>query len=75
MEIGKDMIMISSEELRRLGVIKKVLSSEINQQEASEVIGVSDRQVRRIVKRVRIEGERGIIHGLRGKEGCRRVAQ
>ncbi len=43
MEIGKDIIMMSSEELRRIGIIKKVLAQEINQQEASEVIGVSDR--------------------------------
>ena len=73
MEMRKDMIMISSEELRRLGIIKKVLGKEINQQEASEAIGISDRQVRRIVKRVRKEGERGIIHGLRGQEGSHRI--
>lgn len=75
MEISKDMIMVSSEELRRLGIIKKVLADEINQQEASEVIGVSDRQVRRIVARVREEGDRGIVHGLRGTEGSHRAKE
>lgn len=75
MEISKDMIMVSSEELRRLGIIKKVLAGEINQQEASEVIGVSDRQVRRIVARVREEGDRGIVHGLRGAEGSHRAEE
>lgn len=73
MEIRKDMIMISSEELRRLGIIKKVLAEEIDQQEASEEIGVSDRQVRRIVARIREEGDRGIIHRLRGMAGSHRV--
>ena len=75
MEIRKDVIMISSEELRRLGIIKKVLAKEMNQQEASELIGVSDRQVRRIVRRVREEGERGVIHGLRGVAGSHRVEE
>ena len=75
MEIRKDIIMISSEELRRRGVIKKVLAKELNQQEASEVMGVSDRQVRRIVRRVREEGERGVIHGLRGGAGSHRVEE
>jgi transposase len=75
MSIGKDMIMISSEELRRLGIVKRVLSEEINQQEASEVIGISDRQVRRIVKRVREEGERGIVHRLRGGIGSHRIEE
>lgn len=73
MDIRKDMIMVSGEELRRLGIIKKVLAEEINQQEASGVIGVSDRQVRRIVARIREEGERGIIHRLRGRIGSHRV--
>ncbi len=75
MDIRKDMIMISSEELRRLGIVKKVLSGEVNQQEASEVLGVSDRQVRRIVKRIREEGDVGIIHRLRGVSGNRRIDQ
>lgn len=73
MDIRKDIIMISSEELRRLGIIKNVLAEGINQQEASEVIGVSDRQVRRIVARVREEGDRGIIHRLRGMTGSHRI--
>ena len=73
MDIGKDIIMISGEELRRLGIVKSVLSIEINQQQASEVLGICDRQVRRIVKRVREEGERGIIHRLRGKTGNRGI--
>ncbi len=75
MDIGKDIIMVSGEELRRLGIINKVLVNEISQQEASEVIGVGDRQVRRVVKRVRDEGERGIVHGLRGKPGNHHIAK
>lgn len=73
MDIGKDIIMVSSEELRRLGIVNKVLSQEISQQEASDVIGLGDRQVRRIVKRVRDKGECGIVHGLRGKPGNHQI--
>lgn len=63
----KDIIMMRSRELKRFQVIQKVLAKQINQQEASEYLGLSDRQIRRIVKRVRKQAERGVIHQLRGK--------
>lgn len=70
-----DIIMIKAEELKRYQLIGKVFDKSINQQEAAELLGISDRQVRRIVRRVREEGERGVIHKLRGRQGCRRVAE
>ena len=71
MENREDILMIRPEELKRYQLISKVLDKNINQQEAAELLGISDRQVRRIVRRVRVEGERGIIHRLRGRRGCR----
>lgn len=64
---NKDIIMMRSTELKRYQTIQAVLDKKINQQEASEYLGLSDRQIRRIVKRVRKEAERGVIHQLRGK--------
>jgi len=68
------MIMMRPEELKRFQIIGKVLDGSINQQEAAELAGVSVRQVRRIVRRVRSEGERGIPHGSRGRRGNHRIA-
>ncbi|MCR4337430.1 MAG: helix-turn-helix domain-containing protein [Candidatus Omnitrophica bacterium] len=62
-----------AEEIKRYQVIQKVLDKEMNQQEAAEYLRVTDRQIRRVVKRVRVEGERGVIHKLRGKEGNRKI--
>ena len=70
----EDILMIKPEELKRYQLIKKVFEKSINQQEVAELLGISDRQVRRIVRRVRVEGERGVIHRLRGRRGCRRIA-
>ena len=75
MENREDILMIRPEELKRYQLISKVLDKNINQQEAAELLGISDRQVRRIVRRVRVEGERGIIHRLRGRRGCRRIPE
>jgi len=62
----EDIIMASQEELRRLHVIQKVLEGVIKQVDAAEMLALSSRQVRRIVKRVKAEGDRGIIHKSRG---------
>lgn len=71
----EDILMIKPEELKRYQLMGKVFDKSIDQQEAAELLGISDRQVRRIVRRVRVEGERGVIHRLRGRRGCRRVAE
>jgi len=73
MDKNKDILMMTREEIQRYQVIRKVLEREINQQEASEVLRLSDRQIRRIVKRVRLEGESGVVHRWRGKPGNRSV--
>jgi molybdenum-dependent DNA-binding transcriptional regulator ModE len=68
-----DILMMTREEIQRYQIIRKVLEREINQQEASEFLKLSDRQARRIVKRVRTEGEAGVVHRSRGRAGNRSI--
>src|SRR3990170_1409827 len=70
---GKDIIMATQEELKRLHVVQKVLEGSLKQIEAAEILWLSGRQVRRIVRRVKREGDRGIIHRSRGKPSNRRL--
>lgn len=70
-----DIITMRRKELRRLHVMQKVLDKEIKQREAAEMLGLSRRQVKRIVKRVREEGERGIIHRLRGRRSSNAIEE
>ncbi|MDO9464065.1 MAG: ISNCY family transposase [bacterium] len=63
----RDIIMASQRELKRLHVIRKVLDKELKQVEAKDVLNLSERQIRRIVKTVRREGDKGIVHKSRGK--------
>lgn len=70
---GEDLIMARQGELKRLHVIQKVLERVIKQVEASEILSLSTRQIGRIVKRIRIEGDKGIIHRSRGKPSNRRI--
>ena len=73
MDKERDVFMMSRKEIKRLQVIRKVIDKQIKQREAAEYFGISSRQVRRIVKRVLKDGEEGIVHQLRGKEGNRKI--
>ena len=71
----EDMIMARQGELKRLHVIEKVLEGIVKQVEAAEILSLSGRQIRRIVKRIRSEGSRGIIHRSRGRPSNRGISQ
>lgn len=64
----EDIVTMSVKEVNYAGIIKKVIDGKIKQVRAAEIIGISDRQVRRQVKRVKEEGIKGLIHRARGKE-------
>jgi len=73
MDQEKDIFMMTRQDIQRYQIIRKVLDHEVSQQEASEFLKLSDRQVRRIVKRVRTEGESGVVHHSRGRPGNRSI--
>ncbi len=66
-------ITMTPKELLRYEVIKRLIKKEINGTEASKQIGVSVRQVRNLKAKVKKYGVKGIIHGLRGKLGNKRL--
>ena len=64
---GKDIIAMTQGELKRLHIIRKALDKSITQIEAANIIGLCLRQVQRIVRAVRTEGDKGVINKARGK--------
>ena len=64
---GKDIYMATEEELKRLHIIHKAIDKHVTQKEAAGILELSQRQISRIVKRIRIEGDIGIIHRSRGE--------
>ncbi len=65
--VEKDMITMSRKEAHTLHIIHQALNKRITQSEAARVVGLSDRQIRRLIKRIRTEGDEGICHRSRGK--------
>jgi hypothetical protein len=71
--VREDRIIMSMKELRRLHVIHQVHEKKITQVEAGGLLGLTDRQIRRISKRVREVGDGGITHRSRGKPSNRAI--
>jgi transposase len=72
---GKDMIVMSVREVKRLKALQTVIDKQITQKVAASMLGLSVRQVQRLVKVIREKGDRGIIHGLRGRPSNRRLPE
>jgi transposase len=62
----KDRISTSRRE-RDVKVLSVVLAGKRTQPEAGRLIGRSERQVRRLLVRLREKGDAALIHGLRGR--------
>ncbi|MGO9612321.1 MAG: ISNCY family transposase [Dissulfurispiraceae bacterium] len=68
-----DVITMSQKKLKQLHVLHKVIEGILTQRQAAELISLSERQVRRIAKRIEAEGDTAIQHRSRGKESHNRL--
>ena len=57
----------------RLVTLKKAKKRLITQREAAEELGLSIRQVKRLLKELKRRGDRAVIHGLRGRPSNRKI--
>jgi len=68
-------LLMTQAERDRLVTLKKAKKKMITQREAAEELGVSARQVKRLLKALKKRGDKAVIHGLRGKASKRRIAE
>ncbi len=68
-------IAMSQEERDKLEWLKRARDKLISQREAAERMGVSDRWVRKLLKRMRKQGDAVAVHGLRGRPSNHKIAQ
>jgi transposase len=65
--MDKDIIKMSRKQLNKLDILSKANDGFVTVKEASEALGLSERQVKRLKKKVRKEGADGVIHGNTGR--------
>ena len=65
---------MSQEERDWLDWLKRARDKKMTQREAAERMGVSERWVRKLLQRMKGEGDRVVVHGLRGRASNRKLA-
>jgi winged helix-turn helix protein len=71
----EERIALSGRERERLKVLHEIGEGYLSQMEASRRLGLSTRQVRRLEGRVKAEGDRGLVHRLRGRPSNRKIRE
>lgn len=67
------LITMSAREVDRLGVINRLIGGQIVAREASEQLNLSVRHIKRLKKRVKKQGAKGLIHQNRGRDSNNRL--
>ena len=62
---------MSHQELDRLGIVQRVLDKRLTQREAARVMGLTDRQVRRLCRAYERDGPSGLVSKRRGRPSNR----
>ena len=68
------LLTMSKKELTRLEVMQRLEEKRLKQREAAEILGISERHVRRLYRGYRQAGEQGLISKRRGKASNHRLA-
>lgn len=70
-----DIVSVSQAERRRRHALRMVLDGRIGLKEAAVVMGVSYRQAKRLFKKFRERGAKGLVHGNRGRPASNALPQ
>lgn len=68
-------VAMSQEERDELYWLKRTKDGKLTRREAAQKMGVSERWVRKLLKRMAKQGDAVVIHGLRGRPSNRKLAE
>jgi transposase len=72
--MGEDRLAMSQRERDRLKVLHEVGKGQLTQRAAARQLDVSERQVRRLLAKLKVNGDGSVIHGLRGRQSNRTIS-
>jgi transposase len=71
----EELLLMSQKERDRLQVLHEANRRRLTQKQAAGQMGVSERWVRKLLARMRKEGDRAVMHRLRGRRSNRKIAE
>jgi hypothetical protein len=66
---------MSVKELWRVSVIRQTREKQLTQVQAGALLGLTPRHIRRLIARVKQEGDHGLVHRGRGQPSNRRIPE
>lgn len=69
------MLTMSKKELTRLEIMQRLKSKRLKQREASQILGISVRQVKRLYRAFQKSGAKGLVSQKRGKASNHRLSE
>jgi transposase len=66
---------MSTKELNRLEVMQKLEEKRMCQKEAARILGLSVRQIKRLLKSYRLDGAQGLVSKRRGRRSNNRLSE
>lgn len=69
------MLQMTEKEMKKLSTIKKILGGECSKKEAIESLGITTRQIDRLILKYKNDGEAGFIHKSRGRESKKKISE
>ena len=66
---------MTSKEINRYAIIKKLINKEINGTYAAELLKLSIRHIRRLKGKVKEQGVKALVHGNRNKDSKRKIPE
>lgn len=70
--MARGLITMSGNELDKLEIVQKIVDGKLKQKAAAEMLGITPRQIRRLLKNYKSEGAEGLLSKHRGKRSNRR---
>jgi transposase len=66
---------MSTQEISRLEIMQRLLKKQMSQKEAGQILSVSTRQIKRLLKAYRTQGAAGLVSKQRGRTSNNRLAE
>lgn len=71
----KENTTMSNKEISQIELFEKLVRKEIRQKKAAGILGLSVRQVKRKLRKYKLDGAKSLVHKARGKTSNRKISQ
>ena len=68
-------IVMSNQEINQVEIFEKLKRKELKQGKAADILGLSVRQIKRKLRKYKLNGAKSLVHKSRGKVSNNKISQ